>query len=182
MIESNKKSHTLQSISYQTISYIESLDTLDLCDTLIGIDFSNKDKYNIFHKKFCPKCLTFLELFTSKKAQTFQCTYCQWIIELKITLLYTLLNCLQITILLFVFPIIAFALSIQKTEGVIQRIERKIDSITIIIMVNLLFSIPIFIIGLIICLFLAPYKILIAFSKAVEQRDYKIIKRVFSQY
>ncbi|CAK84578.1 unnamed protein product (macronuclear) [Paramecium tetraurelia] len=177
MVESNKKLHTLLSISNYTTSYIDSFDPLNQSNTLIGIDFHN---YIMLHKKCCPKCLIFLELFTSKKDQTFQCTNCQWMIELKITLLYTLVNCLQITLMLSLFPIIAFALSIQKTEDVMQRIERKIDSITIIIIVNLLFSIPMFILGLIICLFLAPYKILLAFSEAVKQRDFNIIKRVFS--
>ncbi|CAD8047733.1 unnamed protein product [Paramecium sonneborni] len=58
----------------------------------------------------------------------------------------------------FYISYFSFCTLYQKTEAVLKRIEKKIGSMTIIIIIYLLFNIPIFIIGLMFCLFLTILK------------------------
>ncbi|CAD8102098.1 unnamed protein product [Paramecium sonneborni] len=128
MVQPNKKSQTWLSISKQTSSINDHLDTLGQYTILFGIGTHNSSSYRMFHQKFSQNYLIYLELFTSNKALNFQCTNCQWFIELKITLFLALLNFIQILILLSVFPFLAFALLILKTEAVMQQQKKKLTT------------------------------------------------------
>jgi hypothetical protein len=75
---------------------------------------------------------------------------------------------------------VAFAMAIQKTEKVIQNIERKVENILIILIVNLILSIPIYIGILGYCIALAPFSLCRAFREAMEKRNFEILKKVIS--
>ncbi|CAD8094626.1 unnamed protein product [Paramecium primaurelia] len=181
MVKFNKQSQTFPKDSKSNTQSRDSIESLSQCSIIIEEGGPHQENCTICFKKLCSKCYKQLELFPSKRNQTFQCPYCEELKELKNTILCYIVNTLQLIIFLSLSPLVAFALALNKTEKFIQELETKIDSIFIILIVNLLFSIPIYFGELIICIFIAPLKIFHAFHEAINNRDFVIMKRVFSQ-
>ncbi|CAD8196207.1 unnamed protein product [Paramecium octaurelia] len=181
MVKFNKRSQTYPKDSNGDTQSRESIESLNSCSITIEEGGPHQENCTICYKKLCSKCFKQLELFPSKRTQTFQCPHCEEIKELKNTILCYIVNTLQLLIFLSLSPLVAFALALNKTEKFIQEIETKIESIFIILIVNLLFSIPIYVGELIYCILIAPIKIFLAFHEAIDHRDFAIMKRVFSQ-
>ncbi|CAD8123334.1 unnamed protein product [Paramecium sonneborni] len=181
MVKFNKGSQTYPHNVQSNTQSQDSIESPNQCVITIQKEGHHQENCTICYKKLCSKCFRQLELFSSKETKTFQCPHCEELRELKNTILYFIVNVLQLIIFLSLSPIVAFALALNKTEKLIQEIETKVDSIFVILIVNLFFSIPIYIGELIICIFIAPFKIFLGFQKAMNQRDFVIMKRVFSQ-
>ncbi|CAK65619.1 unnamed protein product (macronuclear) [Paramecium tetraurelia] len=181
MVNFNIRSQTYPKDNKSNPQSRDTIESLDQCALTIDNGGPHQENCTICYKKLCSKCFKQLELFSSKRTQAFQCPHCEEIRELKNTIKCFILNTLQLILLLSTLPIVAFALALIRTEKLIQVIETKIESICIILIVNLLLSIPIYIGELIICIFIAPFQIILGFQEAIRQRDLIILKRVFSQ-
>ncbi|CAD8120953.1 unnamed protein product [Paramecium sonneborni] len=181
MVKFNKRSQTYPHGTQSSTQSRDSIESLNQCAITINKEGFHQENCTICYKKLCSKCFKQLELFSSKGTQSSQCPHCEEIKELKNTILCFIVNVLQLIIFLSLSPLVAFALALNKTEKLIQEIETKIDNIFIILIVNLLFSIPMYIGVLIIFIFIAPFKIFLGFQEAMNQRDFLIMKRVFSQ-
>ncbi|CAD8207765.1 unnamed protein product [Paramecium pentaurelia] len=180
MVKFNNQSQTYPKDNKSNTQTRDTIESLDQCVILIDKVGPHQENCTICYKQLCSKCFKQLELFSQKRTQTFQCPHCEELKELKNTILCFIVNTLQLILFLSLSPLVAFALALNKTEKLIQEIETKIDSIFIILIVNLLFSIPLYFGELIICIFIAPFKIIHAFQAAMSQRDFVIMKRVFS--
>ncbi|CAD8204934.1 unnamed protein product [Paramecium octaurelia] len=181
MVKFNMRSQTYPKDNKSNPQSRDTIESLDQCVITIDKGGPHQENCAICYKKLCSKCFKQLELFSSKRTQAFQCPHCEELKELKNTILCLVVNTLQLILFLSILPIVAFALALTRTEKLIQEIEAKIESICIILIVNLLLSIPIYIGELIICIFIAPFKIILGFQAAMSQRDLIILKRVFSQ-